>query len=296
MGGDGLFLKTELNKMPTPVPFILMSGKLDKDAILGFINLKVDHVFEKPFSFEDLEYQIDTNVKKYQETKEKDKLSFIGKNTGKIIHDINNHLGVIMMSSDVGISLASNEKVLKLLEKSKAACSRIVEVVSRYKKLANQSNDIILKTYNVEDFSKEIEEVASAFAEVNGISFKTSFNLDKTKNFDLDIVLIREAILNILANARDALSPQKYKLINLNIQTTEKILIIEISDNGPGIPENIQKKMFEEKVSTKGNFGTGMGMMYCKFVVDIHLGDIKIDSNNQGTTFKIYLPLGEQNV
>lgn len=71
-------------------------------------------------------------------------------------------------------------------------------------------------------------------------------------------------------------------------------VIIKIQDNGPGIPEEHQKKIFEPFFTTKGaGSGTGLGLsLSYDIVTKVHKGSIDVDSTvNEGTTFTIELPI-----
>ena len=64
-----------------------------------------------------------------------------------------------------------------------------------------------------------------------------------------------------------------------------------MTDNGPGITEEMKVKIFTPFESKKSKFGTGLGMPIAKQVVDQHGGRIEIDTEiDKGTTFNIYLP------
>ena len=64
-----------------------------------------------------------------------------------------------------------------------------------------------------------------------------------------------------------------------------------VSDNGCGMDEAVQKKIFQTFFSTKGSRGTGLGLMIAKKIVDEHGGTIFFSSEpGQGTTFTVRLP------
>lgn len=292
--GSGLDFKQQLNEKQSSLPFILMSGKLDKKSVLEFSNLKVSHIFEKPFDYESLKTQIEKSLKAKRTEEEKEKLSFIGKNTGRIIHDINNNLGIIMMSSDVGLNLfGDNEKVIKLLNKAKNACSNIVDVVSKYKKLANEK-DISFKTTCVEVFVKTLTQDLMDYCEANKLQVSVDKDVFDYSAVDVDLVLIRQAFLNLYSNAKDAMGSIGKNKLQVHFKKGNGYVQVLIKDEGPGIDESVKDKMFEEQITTKGENGTGMGLKYCKFIFDVHFGSIKVvETTKQGTTFMVQIPFSQ---
>jgi len=69
-------------------------------------------------------------------------------------------------------------------------------------------------------------------------------------------------------------------------------LLIQISDNGEGIPAEIKDKLFNKFCSTKGAKGTGLGLAITRKVIEEHGGSISVESQQgKGTTFFIEIPL-----
>ncbi|HAT50600.1 MAG TPA: two-component sensor histidine kinase, partial [Alphaproteobacteria bacterium] len=69
-----------------------------------------------------------------------------------------------------------------------------------------------------------------------------------------------------------------------------KQIIIEVHNNGPGIPDEMKKKIFLPFVTTKSN-GTGLGLAISQKIVHDHSGQIEVDSHPGKTIFRIFLPI-----
>ena len=114
----------------------------------------------------------------------------------------------------------------------------------------------------------------------------------KQKNFFLDAKLLRFIFSNLLINAIKY-SPNGGK-VELNISTNKKYLIIEVSDEGIGIPDKEITKIFESFYRTKISEaipGTGLGLAIVKRAVELHHGEILVNSKlNEGTSFVIKIP------
>jgi signal transduction histidine kinase len=96
---------------------------------------------------------------------------------------------------------------------------------------------------------------------------------------------------NLIDNAADAMNGQG--LLTLRTFTDGDCVVVEIEDNGPGIPEDVVGKVFDPFFTTKPvGKGTGLGLnITYNIVVQKHRGDIKIDSQPGRTVFRISLPV-----
>lgn len=104
--------------------------------------------------------------------------------------------------------------------------------------------------------------------------------------------LLNQAILNILLNAIDAVAQSGE--ISVSITNHTDRVCIDISDNGCGIPVEIQNRVFEPFFTTKDvGSGTGLGLSICyKIIHELHKGSIElVSAPGEGSSFKLFLPL-----
>ena len=97
---------------------------------------------------------------------------------------------------------------------------------------------------------------------------------------------ISQVFVNIIKNAIQA-SPEDI-IVMLNAMYSEREIQISISDNGPGIPEELREKIFRPNFTTKSN-GNGLGLAISKHIVESSGGHITFDTSDKGTTFYITL-------
>jgi signal transduction histidine kinase len=120
------------------------------------------------------------------------------------------------------------------------------------------------------------------------------------KNFLPEIVLgdklrLFQLFFNLLENGVKY-TPQEGE-ITLNVKLSSDFAIVEISDNGPGIPEDDLPFIFDrfyrvQKDRARKSGGTGLGLSICKLVAELHKGKIEVHSKTgEGTTFRVMLPL-----
>jgi len=109
---------------------------------------------------------------------------------------------------------------------------------------------------------------------------------------ELDEERILEMTLNLILNAIDIVD-QDTGVVNVKTKyhSDNGEVELSVSDNGPGITQEMQEKIFMPFESGKNKLGTGLGMPIAKQVIDQHNGRIEIDSREgDGATFKIFLP------
>ena len=116
------------------------------------------------------------------------------------------------------------------------------------------------------------------------------FNKLSEQNFviKLDPELIKQSLINFIQNALDAVENEGKVELDYNLNNNQ--LTIEITDNGPGIPEELKKKIFDLYFTTK-NEGTGIGLSVAQKILSEHKGTIEVFSEpGKSTKFKITLP------
>ena len=85
--------------------------------------------------------------------------------------------------------------------------------------------------------------------------------------------------------------------MSLSVDCRADEVVVSVSDNGPGIPEDMQEKIFERfwQIAEQNRSGLGIGLYISKMIVEAHRGRIWVDSKlGQGSTFSFTLPLGRR--
>jgi len=213
----------------------------------------------------------------------RDKLSSLGEISAGIAHELRNPMGVI-----AGYTKLLSKKADNSLKPTVEAISREIVVMDRiisdFLSFAKPAELNITRS----NLKAIIENCVTSVA---GKRTDLSLNIDINALPALkgDDVLLRQAFINLIQNAVDAM-PQGG---NLNIKaspSTGDFMDILISDTGHGISEDIKDKIFLPFFTTKEQ-GTGLGLAIVHKIVVSHGGSISVDSSEKGTTFSIRLPL-----
>ena len=115
----------------------------------------------------------------------------------------------------------------------------------------------------------------------------------------LDPTTVHRALLNLVSNAVDACifddDIDKKHQVLVRTAREGRYVTFEVTDNGSGMDDEVQKKLFSSFFSTKGAKGTGLGLLVTHKLVEENQGDIDVRSTvGEGTTFIIRLPVAEE--
>ena len=152
---------------------------------------------------------------------------------------------------------------------------------------------------DVVNINKSIKYVVALFvSDEPDIELSANYD-DEIPEIEVSGAKIKDVIYNLVNNAIAAIKrakPKKGKLsVATSIITFYRIQYIEmvIQDNGDGIPNEIQDRIFEQGFTTRGkDGGTGMGLFVANAIIRDYGGKISVDSKvGQGTVFKIHIPL-----
>jgi two-component system phosphate regulon sensor histidine kinase PhoR len=153
------------------------------------------------------------------------------------------------------------------------------------------------ETVNVHEILSDVIKNIGIQVEIKDGTIVKDFNAIVTE-IDVDKVHITNVFQNLLDNA-NKYTPVKPRIV-VSTKSTDKELIIWISDNGIGISKANQKKIFEKLYRVPAgnihNFkGFGLGLSYVKTIIEKHGGSVRLESElEKGTTFELILPLNHK--
>ena len=142
--------------------------------------------------------------------------------------------------------------------------------------------------------SEDAKIVASTALDFSAGSEELTLNLDSSEPVTLgNAIQLEQVIMNLLTNARDAVSVARERKVLIETLVAEERLIVSVLDTGPGIPHELEQKVFDPFFTTKEvGAGTGLGLSISYGIIVDHGGTIMVNSGTgDGTTFTIGLPL-----
>ena len=185
--------------------------------------------------------------------------------------------------------IAASLEVWSLLDQIESSTTRISDLVRAIKEYTFMDQSPV---QNV-DIVKSLENTLTI------LNYKLKHGVTVERDYGTVPLLVNsfgsdlnQVWTNIIDNAIDAMKG-KGKL-RLRTYSEDNFVIVEIVDNGPGIPEDIQARIFEPFFTTKKvGEGTGLGLDTVQRIVKKHKGTITVDSKPGQTCFQIWLPLSQ---
>jgi O-6-methylguanine DNA methyltransferase len=230
----------------------------------------------------------------------------IAKLAGDIAHDLNNLLAPIGMATQLLKRKLQDESLDRYVDIIETSTGRARSVIQEILSFARECGEGEVEIIEVHPLLREIERIlCETFPE----RLRTNFSYSKsTPSLKIDPTQFHRAILNILVNARDAISGEgeiglKESIQDLQMEVSVgdrrllpgKFVCISISDTGCGIPDDIREKIFDPFFTTKPkDEGTGLGLASVYGIIARAGGFIDLESTpGKGSTFHIYLPLAQ---
>lgn len=221
-----------------------------------------------------------------------EKLASIGQLASGVAHEINNPLGVIHCYSNlIAKTVAPETQIMndiKTIQKHTDQCKSVVEALLNFARVSESATALT----DIHACIEEMLDVLETQMKNDGIQVRRRF-AEELPPLTLDAHKIRQVLMNLLINARQALSGGGTIEIRTDIDKSQAAVLLEISDTGTGIPEKYIGKIFDPFFTTKSaGQGTGLGLSVSYGIIKQHGGDIRVKSRiGQGTTFTILLPM-----
>ena len=233
------------------------------------------------------------------------KVQAIGQLTGGVAHDFNNILTAILGYGELALTaLPATHAAQFPVEEMRKAAFRAAALTRQL--LAFSRKQVLLP--QVISLEATIAEMDKMLRRLLGehIDFATLAQPD-VGNVEADLSQIEQVLLNLAVNARDAMEGVAGAKLTIELRNTTldgtycderdevepgEYVLLTVSDNGCGMPAEVQARMFEPFFTTKGQGkGTGLGLATCHGIVKQSGGHMSVYSEvGSGTSFRVYLP------
>ena len=257
--------------------YVSVRGIVDSDGqIIGAVGV-----------LRDLTEQVETQRRLIQ----REKLASLGEMAAGVAHEIRNPLGGIKMATNLLSSGNLGGGALSQ-EMARSILSGIIEIERIINSLLDYTRDTKLERgeYEVARILDPVVETVAAEGRTRGVEIGYG-RVDREVTASADGQRLRQVFANVMKNALEAIDARQGDgRVVVNLLTEADRAVVEVIDNGTGITPENREKIFLPFFTTKPS-GTGLGMAIVKKIVDLHKGDVSVESApGRGTRVRISLP------
>ena len=221
----------------------------------------------------------------------KERLATLGQLTATVSHELRNPLAAMRASAHViGVALNDNQtrarRAVQRIDRGIVRCDHIIDELLDYTRIRDLApTATFLDAWLDEVIGEQATPDRVRVARERGLSGATAM-------FDPD--RMRRAVINVFDNACQAMTEDEDDTgdhcLTVRTHQSDGWIEIEFQDDGPGIPPDIEAKIFEPLFSTKG-FGVGLGLPVVKQIMEQHGGTVEVETEpGRGTRVRLRLP------
>jgi signal transduction histidine kinase len=216
-----------------------------------------------------------------------EKLAVAGRLASTVAHEINNPLEAIvnlvyLLRLDPTLSAQSRDYV-KIIEQELARVSHMTRRTLGFYRESSAPSSVSLN-----DVVRETTDIYGALAGRRDVKLEVELGPDvRVVGVPMEL---RQILLNILVNALEA-APPGTGIVRVRTRLENGFGVLEVEDNGTGIPVDLQEKIFTPFFTTKENTGTGIGLWVSRQLAEKSHGALQFESHSGRTIFRLRLPL-----
>ncbi|MFO7821401.1 MAG: ATP-binding protein [Lentisphaeria bacterium] len=230
-----------------------------------------------------------------------EKLATLGQLISGVAHELNNPLAAILgfaeLCQDSSLSRKELDGNLEIIEREARRTGHIVENLLNFSRQRQTQRTAV----DVHELLERCFNLLSYNFRNTGIIISRDYDAT-LPHIALDEYQMQQVFMNLIVNSAQAMKEAQTEspkiFVSTHLTHDEKQLVVELADNGPGIPQEYKDKVFTPFFTTKDeDEGTGLGLPVSLSIVKEHGGNILLHkTKNTGTCFKIVFPLPEETV
>ena len=226
--------------------------------------------------------------------RQKDRLAMLGAAVAKVNHDLRNSLATAML---IGDRLAASDdpdvqrlvpRMFRAMDKAVNLCSQTLDYASATMPTLTLTRKPLAEIVRMagETLTQEVPEAETAAAEADRPPFTWKNEVPATIEVMTDAAQMLRVFENLGRNAREAGAGS----VRIAAYLESGALIVEVADDGPGMPDKATEHLFQPFAGSAREGGTGLGLVIAREVVHAHGGDIAlVRTGGDGTVFRLRL-------
>ncbi len=217
-----------------------------------------------------------------------EKLASLGMLTSGIAHELNNKLTPILGFAeliDTSELQAKDRDRFAVIVNAADSARNIIESLLTFSRNVPPQKSV----FNIDDLIERTINLYRPTMRKRSIEIQHQPG-DDPLMLQADLNCMEQVLVNLINNAVDAIGDNPGR-INILSRRQHEHVVIQIADNGPGIPEHVMPKIFDPFFSTKGvDCGTGLGLSICYGIISDHKGEIVMENTDEGAQVTLRMP------
>jgi signal transduction histidine kinase len=227
-----------------------------------------------------------------------EKARAVGSMAGGIANEFNNLLAIVLGKTQLMLTRVEEGPIREGLSAVEEAAWRAADIVRRLQGFAATSMDDGAGPVDLAAVVQDALALTRALwkdeAEARGTPIEVITDLDRVPPVDGQAAALREAVMNLILNAVDAM-PHGGRM-GLTLRGVDGGVELQVSDGGEGMPEDVRRRIFDPFFTTRSPHRTGLGLSVVHGVVNRHRGSVRVRSEHGGgTTVTLWFPAAHAN-
>jgi signal transduction histidine kinase len=214
-----------------------------------------------------------------------ERMQLLGQSVSAVLHDLRTPLTAVASCVEVMASAQETEVRREYAERAVRSLEHVERMVQEILSFARGQREVAAGRLPLSRFVEETRELLEPELARYGATLEIHGDCDGNARFDAS--KIKRVLWNLARNAGQAGA----KKFIWKLERAGEYMVFECSDTGPGIPHEMDGKLFEPFASYGKPSGSGLGLSMAKSIIDAHCGRIHVKSDmSTGTVFRIELP------
>ena len=261
-------------------------AKIPSDALIRFIKTtpgSIDSILKSIVN-----HLHETTRHYVEDIMKQEKMAMVGTMVNTIIHDFKNPFCLISLGAQILIQLHEDEQSQKLCNNIEDQVQRMVAMAQELSEFSQGEHKLRISNVNMKALLERFQELNFPFFESERITIEVDVPEFIIEAEEMKLLRVLQ---NLVGNAIDAFEDRPGTIRITAEKEDEDTVAMKVTDNGNGIPEQIQEHFFEAFVTFGKSKGTGLGSAIVKSIIQAHGGSVTFETEaGKGTTFFVHLP------